>query len=71
MIYLEDMPHPFVVHGVQHIFHPPVLLRDWQGTDRRTKLVLIVRDFTDPELEDLFAALTSVEVAGRAAGGLS
>ncbi|MFT3689011.1 CobW family GTP-binding protein [Paenirhodobacter sp.] len=65
LIYLEDMPHPFVVHGVQHIFHPPVLLRDWQGTDRRTKLVLIVRDFTDPELEDLFAALTSVEVAGH------
>ncbi|RWR27375.1 GTP-binding protein [Sinirhodobacter populi] len=62
LIHLKDVPHPFVVHGVQHIFHPPVLLSDWQGDDRRTKLVMIVRDFTDPELQDLFSALNSFQV---------
>lgn len=63
LIHLQDVPHPFVVHGVQHIFHPPVLLTDWQGEDRRSKLVLILRDFTDPELQDLFSALSSIAVS--------
>ncbi|MDQ7261270.1 GTP-binding protein [Paracoccus sp. PS-1] len=63
LIHLQGVPHPFVVHGVQHIFHPPVLLTDWQGEDRRSKLVLILRDFTDPELRDLFSALNSVAVS--------
>lgn len=59
LVHLKDVTHPFVVHGVQHIFHPPVPLADWQGGDRRTKLVLIVRDLTDPELQDMFDALNS------------
>ncbi|WP_138466032.1 GTP-binding protein [Poseidonocella sp. HB161398] len=73
LVHLEDVPHPFVVHGVQHIFHPPVLLKDWQGSDRRTKFVLIVRDFTDPELEELFAGLAALRVAphGRPGGYLA
>lgn len=62
LIHLEDVPHPFVIHGVQHIFHPPVLLKDWQGEGRCTKLVMIVRDFTDPELQELFSALNSFSV---------
>lgn len=57
LVHLTDMPCPFVVHGVQHIFHPPVMLRDWEGADRRTKFVLILRDFTDRELRELFEAL--------------
>lgn len=65
LIHLKDVPYPLAVHGVQHIFHPPVLLTDWQGDDRRTKLVMIVRDFTDPELQDLFSALTSFDVTGH------
>lgn len=60
LIHLDDLPYPFAVHGVQHIFHPPLPLKDWAGDDRRSKFVMIVRDFTDPELHDLFAALTSM-----------
>ena len=33
-----------VVHGVQHIFHPPVGLRRWPDADRRSRLVLIARE---------------------------
>jgi G3E family GTPase len=34
---------PVVVHGVQHIFHPPVTLPHWPDDDRRSSLVLIAR----------------------------
>jgi G3E family GTPase len=34
---------PVVVHGVQHIFHPPVSLPRWPDDDRRSRLVLIAR----------------------------
>jgi G3E family GTPase len=43
---------PVVVHGVQHVFHPPARLPDWPAdTDRRTRLVFIVKDL-DPEMFD-------------------
>jgi G3E family GTPase len=35
---------PVVIHGVQHIFHPPVRLRAWPDKDRRTRIVFITRD---------------------------
>lgn len=63
LIHLEDLPYPFAVHGVQHIFHPPVPLKDWQGDDHRTKLVMIVRNFSDAEIEELQTALSSVQTA--------
>ena len=40
---------PVVIQGVQHLFHPPVLLSAWPSSDRRTRLVFIVRDL-DPSL---------------------
>jgi len=35
---------PVAVHGVQHIFHPPVALRQWRDGERSSRLVIIVRD---------------------------
>ncbi|MBI3044556.1 MAG: GTP-binding protein [Betaproteobacteria bacterium] len=34
---------PVVIHGVQHVFHPPVRLRAWPDKDRRTRIVFITR----------------------------
>jgi len=34
---------PVVVHGVQHIFYPPVTLSHWPDDDRLSRLVLIAR----------------------------
>lgn len=34
---------PVVIHGVQHVFHPPVRLRTWPDNDRRTRIVFITR----------------------------
>jgi G3E family GTPase len=35
---------PVVIHGVQHLVHPPAHLPEWPDGDRRTRLVFIVRD---------------------------
>jgi G3E family GTPase len=54
---------PVVVHGVQHIFHPPVSLPHWPYDDRRSRLVLIARD-----LDRQLVAETWQLVAQPAAG---
>ncbi len=38
---------PVVVHGVQHVFHPPVTLPAWPSEDRRTRIVVIGRDLDE------------------------
>jgi G3E family GTPase len=42
---------PVVIHGVQHLVHPPVHLPAWPDGDRRTRLVFIVRDIARAEIE--------------------
>ena len=42
---------PFVIHGVQHIFNPPVQLKDWNKEDQRSRIVVIARDLSHPELQ--------------------
>lgn len=42
-----DEPVPVVIHGVQHLFHPPVTLPDWPDADRSSRLVFITRDLDD------------------------
>ncbi len=59
IVKLEDDPErPMVVHGVQHIFHPPARLDKWPDDDRRTRMVFITRDIAQAELEQLFKAFT-------------
>lgn len=50
IVFLEGIESPFVFHGVQHVFDPPVPLRDWPGGDRRSRIVVIARDIARPEL---------------------
>lgn len=50
IVFLEGMPTPFVFHGVQNIFDPPVPLPDWPGTDRRSRIVVIARDVPERRL---------------------
>lgn len=35
---------PVVLHGVQHILHPPTVLPGWPSDDRRSQWVFITRD---------------------------
>jgi G3E family GTPase len=65
---VEGVAEPIVIHGVQHVFHPPVRLEAWPDSDHRSRIVFIVRDLK-PELfehtlkafnEDSAAPLASV-----------
>lgn len=50
---------PVVIHGVQHIFHPPVRLDTWPSEDRRTRVVFITRNLSGDELRSPMALLTT------------
>ncbi|VAV92800.1 Metal chaperone, involved in Zn homeostasis [hydrothermal vent metagenome] len=54
----EDLQKPLVIHGVQHIFHPPFQLDKWPDDDHRSRMVFITRDIKKAQLEDLFKAFT-------------
>ncbi len=54
----EEPERPLVIHGVQHVFHPPVLLDSWPDADRRTRLVLITRDMDPDAVQRLLDAFT-------------
>jgi G3E family GTPase len=43
---------PVVIHGVHHVFHPPVQLRAWPDADRRSRIVFITRDLGRAALEE-------------------
>ena len=42
---------PVVVHGVQHIVHPPAHLKRWPDADRRSRIVFITRDLDRARIE--------------------
>jgi G3E family GTPase len=50
IINIKDMEPPIVIHGVQHIFHPAVMLKKWPSVDRRSKLAFITRDIDEEML---------------------
>ncbi|MFN3655805.1 MAG: CobW family GTP-binding protein [Pseudolabrys sp.] len=57
IVKLAEMPDtPVVVHGVQHVFHPPARLERWPDEDRRTRLVFITRDLPERTVRELFEA---------------
>ncbi|PCG08458.1 GTP-binding protein [Sphingomonas ginsenosidimutans] len=49
---------PVIVHGVQHVFHPPVELERWPSEDRRTRMVFITRRIDPEELRGTLALMT-------------
>ncbi|MFZ4408299.1 MAG: CobW family GTP-binding protein [Paracraurococcus sp.] len=43
---------PIAIHGVQHLFHPPVKLERWpEGDSRQSRLVFILRDLDRATVE--------------------
>jgi len=47
---------PIAIHGVQHLFHPPVELKAWPDADRRSRLVFITRDIDGDTMARSLAA---------------
>jgi G3E family GTPase len=57
IIRIAEMPDtPVVIHGVQHVLHPPARLPVWPDSDRRTRLVFIVKDIEPKVIRELFDA---------------
>lgn len=63
-----DMDGPVVIHGVQHIFHPPAVLDAWPSDDRRTRIVFITRDVDQQMLEDTLKSFTDRQPSLAPAG---
>jgi G3E family GTPase len=55
----EFSDEPLVVHGVQHVMHPPVQLERWPDADRRTRIVVIARDLEPEAVTRLFDAFVT------------
>ena len=53
LINLQGMEKPLVVHGVQHIWHPPAMLPEWPSDDKRSRIVFIMRDMEKSDLEQM------------------
>jgi G3E family GTPase len=62
IVALADRPdQPVVLHGVQHLFHPPVLLPSWPDDDHRTRIVFITRDLPQELIEQSLAAFEEAD----------
>ncbi|HEX2725074.1 MAG TPA: GTP-binding protein [Beijerinckiaceae bacterium] len=48
-----------VLHGVQHVIHPPVMLKEWPRGDRRTRMVFITHDIDEDALRASTRALAA------------
>lgn len=62
----ESPDRPAVIHGVQHVFHPPSWLARWPSDDRRSRIVFITRGVPHAWLNALLEALDA-EVAAVSA----
>lgn len=59
----EEPGRPLLVHAVQQILHPPVQLDAWPDTDRRSRLVLIVKDVEEETVQRLWRAFLGQQSA--------
>jgi G3E family GTPase len=64
LIHIAEKPEtPIVVHGVQHVFHPPRELSGWPSADRRTRLVFITRGIPRTVIVNTLSKFAAVDVA--------
>ncbi len=52
----DDPARPLVIHGVQHVFHPPLRLDAWPDADHRTRIVFIVNQMSAKFVRGLYEA---------------
>jgi G3E family GTPase len=54
---VESPGRPAVIHGVQHVFHPPAWLEAWPDDERTTRIVVISQGLDAGWLQDLLEVL--------------
>jgi G3E family GTPase len=67
LLHVRDLPAPVVIHGVQHVIHPPAHLDRWPDADRRSRIVFIVRDMNPATIEASLAAFNRQAAPSAAA----
>jgi G3E family GTPase len=66
IVALDDDPaRPVVIHGVQHVFHPPVRLPAWPDEDHATRIVFILRDMEPAFVDGLWKAFAGAPAIDR------
>lgn len=67
LLNLAGQDRPLVIHGVQHVFHEPTLLRAWpERDDRHSRLVFITRDLDRAIIENGIRAFEEAAMPARA-----
>lgn len=59
LLNVAEADRPIVIHGVQHLFHPPVQLDAWPTADHSTRIVFIVKDLKRETVQSLFDAMVA------------
>jgi len=54
-----DAAGPVVVHAVQHLFHPPIMLEHWPTPFKRSQIVFITRDLSRDYVLEVLTAVRS------------
>jgi G3E family GTPase len=62
---VAGLSRPVVIHGVQHVVHPPAHLAAWPDADRRSRIVFIVRGLEPGVIERSLAAFNRQAGATR------
>ncbi len=71
IVNIRELPGPLVIQGIQHIFHPPRMLPEWPGADRRSRIVFIARDIEERTFRDTLGIFTADDDApGRVSAPL-
>ena len=61
----DDPARPVVIHGVQHVFHPPARMAAWPDDDHATRIVFILRDMEPAFVDGLWKAFTGAPAVDR------
>ncbi len=60
---VADAETPVAVHGIQHLVHPPTHMTAWPDTDRRSRLVFIVKGLAPAAIERSLRAFSMTPTA--------
>jgi G3E family GTPase len=60
LLNVAGVPTPVLINGVQHIVHPPSHLDEWPDSDRRSRLVFIVRGLERARIERSLAVFNNL-----------
>lgn len=67
MLNVGEHSGPVVIHGVQHLVHPPDHLPQWPDADRSSRIVFIVRGLSRDMIERSLAAFARLGAPAAAA----